>query len=138
MTQLVSENNNQKSAFAALFSVLILMIISGFVITSILVSSATGIQNNSVYRDGIEARALADSCANVAIDNLKDDNTYPGSESITIASKQCQILVISGSGNNNRVVRGQATVNGVTKKIEVNISELVPNTIINYWEERDY
>lgn len=138
MTQLALENNKKKPAFAALFSVLILIIISGFVITGILVSSASGVQNNAVYRDGIEARALADSCANVAIDNLKDDNTYPGNESITIASKQCQVLAIAGSGNNNRVVRGQATVNGVTKKIEVSISELVPNTIINYWEERDY
>lgn len=136
MTQLVLET--KKKGFATLLSVLILMIISGFVITGMLVSSASGVQNNAVYRDGIEAMALADSCANVAVDNLKLDDTYTGSEIINIGLQQCEILAISGSGNNNRIVRTKAEVNGVVRKYEINISELVPNTIINYWEERDF
>lgn len=126
--------NKQINAFATLFSVIIMMLISSVVVAGILMSSNVGIQDNSLYRSAVEARALADSCANVAVNKLKLDNTYTGNETITIGTAQCQVLTITGTGNSNRVLRTSATVKTVTRKIEVSITTIDP-TVISYWRD---
>jgi hypothetical protein len=136
MTRSVSGNKSRKlRGFATLFSVVILMLLSTFVVTGILLSSNMSLQSNAVYRDAIVARDLADSCANVAVNKLKLDNTYTGNETITLGTKQCQILAITGSGNTNRVVRTSAVTGSVTRKIEVSIAVLTPNLTVNYWQD---
>lgn len=135
MIRLLSENNKGKPGFATLFSVIILILISTFIISGMLLTNNMTIKENALYRDSAEARILANSCADVAVNKLKLDNTYTGSETITVGAKQCQILAITGSGNSNRVVRTSAVVNTVTRKVEVSITTIRPTTFISYWND---
>jgi hypothetical protein len=125
-----------KKGFATLFSVIILMLLSLMVVSGVLISGVDGMQINSNYRNGILARALAESCGNVALNKLKIDNTYSGTETVTLGTGSCQILAITGSGNTSRVIQATGTVGTSVRKIEISVATLNPNTVLNYWNDK--
>jgi len=78
---------------------------------------------------------LANACANQALVKLQKDPTYGGNETINLDSQSCQIEAISGSGNTGRTIIASSLVVNQQKKIKVDIAQLRPVTIINFWGE---
>jgi len=81
-----------------------------------------------------KALALANLCAEQALMKLESVLNYNGSESIIIDGETCDILLITGSGNLNRIVKTQSTVSGYTHKVKVKISQVSPIMQISSWE----
>lgn len=127
--------NKQKNAYVTLTSVIILGAVAGIIATTALYLSADSARNNATTYSNVSATAMANSCADVAVNKLKDDVTYTGNETITIAGEDCTIVTVLGTGNTNRTVRAEATINDATSRVEVFVNEINPNTDIEYWEE---
>ncbi|HOY46455.1 MAG TPA: hypothetical protein PKU95_02385 [Candidatus Dojkabacteria bacterium] len=127
-----------KNGFATLFSLIILMVIAVSVFSSILLTNIDGLKGVEAMRNGIVAKNLATSCAEIAINKLKIADTYSGNETINFTEGSCYIQTISGSGNTNRLLRVTGTSENAIKKIEINVLVINPTTNISYWIEKDF
>ena len=134
----MQQQRSNKQGFVTLFSLIILMIISIAVFSSILLVNVDSLRSVEAVRQGIIARSLANTCAEVALNKLKDDNNYQGNESLTLTSGSCEILSISGSGNTNRIIRTTGNANQFIRKSEIKVTTLNPSTDIDYWREIDF
>lgn len=126
--------NNQKG-FVALISILI---IGAIVLTISIGLSLRSIGETNMSlgeQESHRALALANLCAEQALMKLENTLNYAGGEPVTIGSKSCDILTISGSGNFNRTIKTQSVVSGYTKKVRVEVSQISPTMQITSWEE---
>jgi hypothetical protein len=127
-----------KKGFVTLFSLIILMIVSISVFTSILLVNADSLSSVQATRQGIVARSLANSCMEIALNELKSDQAYAGGATFTFAQGSCQIVSISGSGNSNRIIRVSGNADGFIRKAEALVLTINPSTSISYWQEKDF
>lgn len=125
----------RRSGFVALTSVLVLSAI--FLSISISISSRTisGTNNSLALQSGYHAETLANLCAEYALMELRRTLNYSGNDSILINGDSCDILTISGSGNNDRIVKTVSTTSPYSHRTEVIVSQISPITIISSWNE---
>ncbi len=136
---MVQRQLDNKKAFVTLASVILLMFIAVAVFTSIITVNIDSLKGVEALREGSKARSLANSCVEIALDKLKIDNSYSGNEVIQIiGSGECEIMLINGTGNSNRVLRTIGRTDGFVRKVEVSISEINPDTIISSWAEAEF
>jgi hypothetical protein len=81
----------------------------------------------------VQARSSAYACANIAMLRLKRNRSYTGNENISVDKVICSIpaVVVNASA---RTVYAQATVNGSTARIKVEIAD-VDQLFISSWTE---
>lgn len=133
MPQQTSGKN--KNGFIALISVLIIGVL--VLIISIGLSLRSIGETNMSFNEEISgyALSLAEACAENALLKLRNDLNYSGNETIIIeGSDSCDILPVEGSGNFNRVIKTRSTIKGFTKKIRLDIAQVMPLQI-SLWEE---
>ena len=82
-----------------------------------------------------QARSLAIACAEDALEKLRESVYYAGNETKIFSSGSCQIQLISGNGNTNRVLTVMGTVGTVVRKITVQISVINPTISVTSWQE---
>jgi hypothetical protein len=125
----------RKRGFVTLVSVIILGTMGVVIVTGNISVVTDNIVGVSTFEQSKQARALADSCAEIAIDKLKVNNTYAGNENITLPFGSCSVGTISGTGNTNRTFETSSTFKSVTKKLNISISIINPVTQITTWDE---
>lgn len=134
---MLQQHLNKKKGFSTTTIVIILSFVSVLIVSSSLLASTDTFLSSNQILSGVESKALANSCAEVALNALKLDNTYAGNQNINLGNGTCNILSISGSGNTNRIFGVRATVRNVTRELEVSVQTINPTTILNYWRELD-
>lgn len=134
----MQQQRSNKKGFVTLFSLIILMIISVTVFTSILLVNVDSLNSVEATRQGIVARSLANSCMEIALNKLKDDQTYTGNETFTFTQGSCQVISVTGSGNTNRTIRVSGDSGGYIRKAEALVLQINPSTNISYWQEMDF
>jgi hypothetical protein len=77
----------------------------------------------------------ADSCAEEALEKLREGVYYTGGETLTFSEGNCQIQTISGTGNFNRTVQTTGTVGTIIRKVEVIVSTVHPAITITSWKD---
>ena len=128
---------NSKKGFASLLGVIFLSIV---VLSAIVIGAILSIDINRSNRNTADATVVSgvlQSCAQYTLDQLKTTNlAYAGNESITIDGITCNISTISGTGNNNRILKILAFNSAnITKKVQIDINTINPYYIINSWQE---
>ncbi|KKQ35859.1 MAG: hypothetical protein US52_C0014G0004 [candidate division WS6 bacterium GW2011_GWA2_37_6] len=123
-----------KKAYVLLTTVIIIAIVTTLLVANMIAINTESTVSVGVLRDSKEALFLSDACAEVAIDKLKDNNTYTGNEVLNISSESCSILLVQGTGNTNRTVQTTSTVGDSTQKVQIVITQLNPDTQIASWK----
>ncbi|MEO6729460.1 MAG: hypothetical protein ABIM99_06080 [Candidatus Dojkabacteria bacterium] len=126
---------NNKKAYVTLISVIILGAISILVLTTTIAIDTESIFATDVMDQGKQAKAFADTCAERAIDSLKQNNTYTGTETVNFTSGSCTLGAVSGSGNSNRVFLSTGIFKNATRKVSVTVTTVNPTTVIGSWQE---
>lgn len=122
--------------YAALTSVIVLSAVATLVlITSIQINTESVIASKTL-EDSKKADALAYSCVEVAIENLKQDQSYSGNEVVLIGTDSCEILPIITSGSDT-IIRTQAIYDDNYKRYEASLAQIVPDVTINYFDVVD-
>lgn len=119
------------------FSTLFVTIILG----SIALSMAVWISTSSFWsiQEGIDTKiveqtkALANACAEVALDVIRLNPSYTGTDTLSIDDNSCQ-YIIANIGGFDRRVEIIATIKNITKEIEIQTEGLNPIRI-NTWKE---
>lgn len=81
----------------------------------------------------VQARTAAYSCANIAMLRLRKGRSYGGNEKIKKGKVDCDIKPV-GSNGEGRTINAQATVNGQTSRIKVDIQD-IDYFFLNSWTE---
>lgn len=137
----MQHSSNKKPAFATLFSVVILGLITITLVVTMMTMAIDSGKLNTAVRSGVLARTLAHSCGEIALNKLKLNLTYSGNESFTFETGSCRVESVTGTGNTNRLIRTSGTVSSgagdvYTRKLEISVTTVNPTSVINYWQEK--
>ena len=98
MLQEHSFQNKNNRGFVALMSVLIISAVGVIITLSLLTIGTSYMRSSFALGEGYKARALAEACANVALENIRLDSEYQGNETINFEDDSCGVLLIGEIG----------------------------------------
>lgn len=119
------------------FSTLLIVILLGGVVLSLTLSLSTSnvwsIRSSVDYKNANIAKSLVNACAEVALEAMRENNSYTGTGNVALNNNSCTYTV-SNTGGSNRSVTVSGTVSGVTRKLSITTSSFNPLTIAS-WQE---
>lgn len=133
MVQQLLDIKKRKSGFVTIVSVLALSSLGVLVITTrLLINTDTTISIGTI-QDGKNAKYIAESCAEITLNNLRADINYSGGEILEIFSGLCEVSSIIGNGNTDRSFTVTAKFEDYTQIIEINIASINPELQLTSW-----
>lgn len=124
-----------RPGYAFLITVLLIGALATGLVTAALLLSSSWSRDVITLRDGSKALALARSCAERGILALRQDLSYAGNEDLDVEDDECHIGSVSGAGAWNRSLCTTGTAGDSTRRLEVSLSAVLPNVLIQSWRE---
>lgn len=124
---------SEQKGYITLLSTLFLVTIGGVVASSLILLGLGSSRTSFALEQSNQAKALANACAEEALLKLKQDLSYTGNETITLASGTCQIQDVKGAGP-NRIIKTIGTVGTIIRKVEVKV-KISPSFTLSSWQE---
>jgi len=122
-----------RKGFAAITSVILICgiaLISSTALAGVYLNES---RETTMRGSAVQARSSAYSCANIAMLRLKKVRSYTSGETINVDKVVCTIAPVVVN-NNARTVYAQATVNGLSSRIKVEIAD-VDQLYVSSWTE---
>jgi len=133
MFKFMKYSKNKTKAFSTLFIVIII----GFIALSITLTLSTSgfwsIQGSINSKNSNQAKSLVNACAEIALENIRENNTYTGTGSLNLNNNVCD-YTITNTGGTSRLISVSGTVKDVTRKITITTSTFNP-LVISSWQE---
>ncbi len=130
-SKLKIKNSN---GFITLLSLLI-VVATGIAITISLLLLGLGSSRTSfTIGQSSLAKALANACAEEALQQIRDSTPFTGNNNLTIGQGICNYTVTS-QGGQNRTITASGTVGTITRKTKVIINKINPLIQIVSWQE---
>lgn len=104
-----------------LMSVLIMGAVAVSIATSVLLSGVGFSKSSLVQQQGYQAQALADSCGEIAVENIQEDANYAGDETIVIGLGECEIFPITESGG-VKTINVEGSVGSLTRRAQIEVT----------------
>lgn len=123
-----------QKGFITLFSVILLTALSIALVAMLMAQSLLATKNSGDETSALKARASATACAELALQNLRDNYNYTGNGSQSLNSGTCGYLV-TNLGGNNRNIQASSTVSGFVNKISITADASSPAIHISSWQE---
>lgn len=115
---------------------LMLVLISGALGVGIAISlilRGIGISRSSLIEEqSAQSIAYAESCAEDAIQQIRNSTPFTGSGSQTFSNGSCSFLVTS-QGGENRTIIASSTIQNVYRTISISITQINPKIVISDW-----
>jgi hypothetical protein len=122
-----------KNGFSTLFIVIILGISSLGLMIFLTTSSFWSMRGSINTKYSNQAKSLANACAEISLDMIRQNNTLLGSGTINIGSDTCSYNITS-LGGNSRNISASGTVGSTVRKIDITTSAFNP-IVISTWQE---
>lgn len=120
--------------FATLVSVLLVGAI-GLTIAVSLVLLGIGVSRTSFASEqSYQAKAMADACAEEALQQIHDSTPFTGSGSLTLGQGSCSYSVTSQEGQNRTIIVG-GLVGTMTRRARIVIDQINPTIQVTSWQE---
>jgi hypothetical protein len=119
--------------FSTLFIVVILgSAMMGLVLT-LATSSFLSVKSGANIKNSNQTKALVNACAEVALEKLRENNNYIGTNNVLLGGNTCN-YTITNTGGSNRAVSVSGSVGSIVRKIEITTSAFNP-LAISSWQE---
>lgn len=128
---------SNQSGYVILLSVLVVGAVGTAIATSLLLLGVGGARTSLDQQRLVQARALANACAEEALERLRRDANYAGSETLTFETGTCTIDAVGGSGDTNRTIYSTGTVDPIVRRVVVEVASVGPPTDLTSWQEVD-
>ena len=125
---------NNQHGYVALLSVLILGSIVTAVGVTLLVTGTDAQREILVTQQSVQARSLADTCAEEALQQLHDNTAFTGTNNLALGTGSCTYTVTS-TGVSTRTISTTATVGNVVRKAVVYVTMSSSSISITSWQE---
>jgi hypothetical protein len=110
----------EDDGFVALTSVIIINAFIVILFVGMFFSATEQIERADDREFSTRALGLANSCAEVALNELKNDLAYTGDETVTVGAYSCDILELD-STDMAKVIKTVGIVNGYTKRVQIEV-----------------
>lgn len=124
--------HSNNSGFTILVSIFILGALGLFVILSLTLNSADATISSNISVQAGQARSIATSCAETALQKLQDVDCQTAGV-ISYQFGFCNYTII-GTGQ-ARTIRASSTVGQMVKKVLVTTSLINPSIVVSSWRE---
>lgn len=124
----------KSSGYIILYSVLILGSVAVATVVSLSYFLITESRNTSLYTQSLQARFLADSCAEIGLLTVRNNLNFSGSNTLVLAPGTCTYTVVN-SGANLREVQATGTVGETVRKVKIIVSQINPQIQPASWQE---
>ncbi len=119
------------------FSTLLVVILLGSVALTLALTLSTGsfwsIRGSIDTKNSNQAKSLVNACAEVALEVIRENNNYTGTNNVTLNSNTCS-YTITNTGSTTRGIAVSGTVNGITRKLNIITNSFNP-LVISSWQE---
>ncbi len=123
-----------EQGYVALLSVLVVGSVATAIATTLLLLGADSQRETLVTQQSVQARGLADACAEEALQQLHDTTSFTGSNNLTLGTGTCTYTVTS-TGSTTRTITSTATVGNVVRKVAVYVTMSSSSISITSWQE---
>tara|TARA_B100000745_G_scaffold162806_1_gene106594 strand:+ start:594 stop:986 length:393 start_codon:yes stop_codon:yes gene_type:complete len=124
----------KQSGFVTLTSVILIAAMSVGVSVTILLSGINSSRTSFSYQELLQAKALADACAEEALQQIRDNSSYTGSGSLSLGQGSCNYNVQS-TGGENRTITVDGTIGTIVRRASITIDAINPSINITTWSE---
>lgn len=119
--------------FATLFSVIALGSVSLGLVIWVSTSSVWSLLGSRDQHLSAQARSLVNACAEIALENMRENTSYTGTNSVIIGSDACS-YTITNNGGDSRSITISGSVGTITRKLEISTNAFNP-LVIESWQE---
>lgn len=127
-------NIKQSEGYLILMSVMIIGAISLAIVVSMLLSGLGTSQTSFANQQSVQAKALANACINEALQQIRDNTAFSGSNNLSLGQGTCTYTVIN-TGAENRTIQASSTVGVIIRKTQATITQINPTITIASWQE---
>lgn len=128
-------NTPHRSGFILLITILIIGAIASAILSSLLLLGISANQVSLSVQQSQQALATAQACAEYALLQLRESPSYAGNEFLALGNDRCEVLPVGGIGNNNRAVCTEGTSGDAIRRLEIAVSQVLPQTKVYSWQE---
>lgn len=119
--------------FSTLFIVIILGFLSMSLVLMISTNSFLAVKGSIDVKNANQAKSSMNACAEIVLEIIRENNNYIGSNNVTLGNNICNYIIVD-TGGMNRSISISSTVNGVTRKLQINTMAFNPLQI-SLWQE---
>jgi hypothetical protein len=127
-------NLQANGGYITLMSVLIVGAIGTAIAVSIILLGLGVSRNSFALEQSNQAKALANSCAEEALQQIRNSTPFTGTGSLSSVQGVCEYEVINDGGQ-DRTINASGTVKTIVRKVKVTIDTINPNINIASWQE---
>ena len=126
--------SSRQNGYITLLSILVVGAVGVAITTSVLLLGLGSSRTSFANEQSNQAKALANACAEEALQQIRDSTPFTGSGSITLGQGTCTYVVTS-QGGQNRTITTSGTVGTIVRKITIIISKISPTITVTSWQE---
>lgn len=119
------------------FGTLLIVILLGGVALALTLllstSSVWSIRGSIDSKTANIAKSLANACAEVALEAMRENNSFTGTNTVALNGNTC-LYTVTNTGGTTRSVSVSGTVGGITRKLTITTTAFNPLTI-GSWQE---
>jgi hypothetical protein len=120
--------------FITLLSVVIVGAITLTIVLSLSFLATSTAKNTTVLVQSNQAQALANACAEYALDLIRQTPIYVGTSNLTLSTGTCSATVTNTGGSTRQVV-STGNVGSVLRKVKIIVSAITPRLTLSSWRE---
>lgn len=124
--------NNQ--GYIVIYSIIIVSAIVTAIIFSTSWISLVSVKTSHILADSKQGKALANACAETALQNIRNDINFNSSGNLTTNRNNCSYTVFN-QGGTNRLIEVESSVFGSVSKIKILTDQINPKINITSWQE---
>jgi len=122
---------NNSKGYVALTSVLLIGALILIVGVSAIITSTKEVDAVKMYKDSRQALFSANSCAEIGIVKIKEDNTYQGRQRFNVGEFSCNILSVTDIVG-GKTFDAVAKVNDTERRLKINVMDDLSFSITHY------
>lgn len=123
-----------KSAYITLMSVMLVGAVGLAIAVTLLILGLDFTRTSLSYTNSLKARGLANACAEEALQQIHDNNSYSSPSNLTLSGSTCSYTITSGGGA-IRTIQSTGVAGSDTRKVKVITSQLKPKILLTSWQE---
>lgn len=124
----------QQNGYIALIAVLVAGAASLAIALALLVSGTDSQRSALVTQQSAKARSLEKSCVEEAMQQIRDNHSFVGTNSLNIQEGSCTYNV-TDAGGGNRTIEATGMMGDVVKKVQAHVTITVLSIVISSWQE---
>ncbi len=122
------------TGYITLLSILVVAAVGVAITTSLILLGLGSARTSFVVEQSNQTKALANACAEEAMQQIKNSTPFTGSGSLTLGQGTCSYTV-TNTGGQNRTIIASGVVGAITRKISITINQISPAIVVTSWQE---